>query len=87
MQLQKPEPLQHPPLPVDALVTLEVGGGEVSQLSMTPCSCWSTLQPAGCHCMSQMLSHIYIHDFHFLPDPLRLRSFCQRHVPATTLDI
>lgn len=28
-QLSKPEPLQHPPLPVDTFVSLEVGGGEV----------------------------------------------------------
>ncbi|KAL3160470.1 hypothetical protein ABBQ32_010787 [Trebouxia sp. C0010 RCD-2024] len=28
-QLPKPEPMQHPPLPVDPSVTLEVGGGEV----------------------------------------------------------
>lgn len=31
MQLPKPEPLQHPPLPLDTSVSLEVGGGEVSQ--------------------------------------------------------
>lgn len=30
VQLPKPEPMQHPPLPVDPSVTLEVGGGEVS---------------------------------------------------------
>ncbi|KAL0029442.1 hypothetical protein WJX77_008596 [Trebouxia sp. C0004] len=28
-QLSKPEPMQHPPLPVDTFVSLEVGGGEV----------------------------------------------------------
>lgn len=30
VQLPKPEPMQHPPLPLDPSVTLEVGGGEVS---------------------------------------------------------
>lgn len=65
MQLQKPEPLQHPPLPVDALVTLEVGGGEVSQLSVTLYKCHS--HPMGakvvaeCHYMSHSLAHVYMH--------------------------
>ena len=44
MQLSKPEPLQHPPVPLDTSVTLEVGGGEVSQLSNPPFGCLSTLQ-------------------------------------------
>ncbi len=30
LQLSKPEPLQHPPLPIDTFVSLEVGGGEVT---------------------------------------------------------
>ena len=36
MQLPKSEPLQHPPLPLDTSVSLEVGGGEVSQLLFSP---------------------------------------------------
>lgn len=36
MQLGKPEPLaQHPPLPVAPTLTLEVGGGEVSDQTRT----------------------------------------------------
>lgn len=39
LQLSKPEPLQHPPLPVDTFVSLEVGGGEVTLvLAATHCN-------------------------------------------------
>ena len=75
MQLQKPEPLQHPPLPVDASVTLEVGGGEVSQLSVTPFKChlMRARVAAGYHDMSQSVAHAYMR-FHTMSSVWKLIS-------------
>lgn len=61
LQLSKPEPLQHPPLPVDTFVSLEVGGGEVTLvLAATHCNEQPVLLlalkgiPNSCFCMLSM---------------------------------